>query len=191
MRSLSFLKRTALLLASALCAQSASAAFHLWNIRELYTNSNGTLQYIEFFTTFGNQQFVGGQQISITPSGGGAANTFTIPSNLPGDSTNHAFIIGTAGLVAAGGPVPDFIIPNGFLFAGGGSISFFGSNSGAYTALPTNGTLSYNFPSGTTGTNSPQNFAGAVGAVPEPTTWAILMAAGGLGVARLLRRRQS
>ncbi|MBS0659062.1 MAG: PEP-CTERM sorting domain-containing protein [Verrucomicrobia bacterium] len=188
MRSLS-LKFLAAGLASVLCAGSASAAFHLWNIRELYTNASGTLQYIEFFTTFGSQQFVSGQQISIT--NGVTTNSFTIPSNLPGDSANHAFIIGTAGLQAAGGPIPDFIIPNNFLFAGGGTITFFGSNGGSYSALPTNGTQSYSYPSGTVGTNSPQNFAGAVGVVPEPTTWAFLLAAGGLATARLLRRRSA
>lgn len=176
-------------LASLVLVGSAPAAFHLWNIRELYTNASGTVQFIEFFTSAGNQQFVGGQQISVT--NGVSTNMFTIPADLPGDSTNHAFIIGTAGLQAAGGPVPDFIIPNSFLFAGGGTISFFGSNSGAYTALPTNGTQSYSFPSGTLATNSPQNFSGATGVVPEPTTWAFLLAAGGLAAARLVRRRSA
>lgn len=176
-------------LASALCATSAPAAFHLWNIRELYTNSSGTVQFIEFFTTFGSQQFTNGQQISVTNLAGTQTNTFTLTSDLPGDSTNHAFIIGTAGLQAAGGPVPNFIIPNNFLFAGGGTISFFGSNGGSYGALPTNGTQSYTYPSGTLATATPQNFAGQVGSVPEPNTVA-LMALGAAGMAGLLWRRR-
>ena len=69
----------------------------------------------------------------------GTTNTFTIPSNLPSDSKNHTCLFGTTGLQAAGGPTPDYTIPNGFLFTSGGTISFFGQNGGVYTALPTDG----------------------------------------------------
>src|SRR5437763_1705309 len=85
------------------------AAFHLWQIREIYSNASGSLQFVELFCPFSSQTFVGGQQISV--SGGG---TFTIPSNLSGDSLNHALLFGTSGIHAAGAPTPDFIIGNNF-----------------------------------------------------------------------------
>src|SRR5258706_1607080 len=105
--------------AAAITAAPAQAAYHLWNIREAYSDASGALQFIEFFDSnpFGGQQFVGGQVINVLNSGGTQSHTFTVPSNLPGDSKNHAFLIGTAGFSSAGGPAPHFFIPHGFLFS--------------------------------------------------------------------------
>jgi len=165
----------------------AKAAFHLWNLNEIYTNNTGTLQFIELQTPFGSQQFVGGMQIQVTNLANTVTNTFTIPVNLPGDTTDHSFLIGTAGVQAAGAPAPDYIMPNGFLFAAGGTISFFGANSGPYSALPTNGTLSRTWGGGDA-INSPKNFAGQTGQiVPGPGTSA-LVAVGGMFLARRRRR---
>jgi hypothetical protein len=176
--------------AAAMTTSPAPAAFHLWNIREIYTDASGELQFIEFFTASSSQQFVGGRSITVTPAGGGTPNVFTIPSNLPGDSANHAFLIATSDANAAGAPTPDYVLPNNFLFAGGGTISFFGANSGSYTALPTDGVRSRLWGNGDV-VNSPQNFAGASGfVVPEPATWA-LFGLGGLGLCFLLRRRSA
>jgi autotransporter-associated beta strand protein len=150
-------------------APKAHAAFHLWNISELYTNSSGTLQFIELSTTASGQNFVGGQQIHIS-FGGQTQTPFTVPSNLSTstDTSNKEFLIGTAGIQAAGAPAPDFVMPNGFLFLGGGTISFFGANSGNYTALPTDGTMARLFGVGSNVVNNPQNFAGQTGQIVIP-----------------------
>src|SRR5262245_37537909 len=113
--------RGLLVWAAVFCAMSATAPRanalqHLWNLQEIYTNSSGTLQFIEMHTPFPSQQFVGGFQISVTNLSSTQTNTFTIPGDLPGDTLNHHFLLGTAGILAAGGPAPDFIIPNNFLF---------------------------------------------------------------------------
>jgi len=39
---------------------------------------------------------------------------------------NHALLLGTSGIHAAGAPTPDYIIPSSFLFSAGGTINFFG-----------------------------------------------------------------
>jgi hypothetical protein len=175
-----------------LSATSTKAAFHLWQLRELYSDSTGSLQFIELFTANGSQQFVGGQQISVSNIGNTLTNTFTIPANLLSDSTNKSFLLGTAGLQAAGGPTPDYIIPSNFLFTGGGSIAFFGTNSGAYTALPTNGTASRIWGGSTNNaSNSPTNFAGQIGSVvPEPSSF-YLAALAIAGFCCMSRRRKA
>lgn len=191
-RSLS-IAREIKLIACAVClatvsATPAKAAFHFWNLNEIYTNSSGTLQFIEFSTTFGGQQFVTGQQITIHNIGDTIQNTFTIPSNLPSDSTNKKFLLGTAGLAAAGGPTPDYIIPSNFLFSAGGSITFFGANPGSYSALPTDGFLSRTWGGGNA-LNSPTNFAGQSSPVPEPTTMILTpLAAGAMYLVKRRRR---
>jgi hypothetical protein len=176
--------------AIAMAPSPAQAAFHLWNIRELYSDSSGNLQFIELFDTSGFQNFVGGQQVSVTS--GGSTHVFTIPGgSLPGNTLNHALLIGTSGIQGAGGPMPDYIMPSGFLFTGGASITFFGANSGPYSALPTDGAHSRVFGTLTDALDSPQNFAGQIGAinVPEPSTVGLL-ALGGAGIlVGLLRRK--
>src|SRR5258706_3074976 len=163
------LVRVLLGFAIALAALPAQAAFHLWTIREIYTDGSGLYQFLEFFTSQSSQQFVGGQQIQVVNVEGTQTHTFTIPSNLPGDTFNHAFLIGTAGLQAAGAPAPDFIIPNNFLFSAGGAINFFGANVGPYSALPTDGVQSRTWGDGHA-PNTPPNFPGQTCfvVVPDP-----------------------
>ena len=145
-------------------ATPAQAAFHLWNICEVYTDASGSLQFIEFFTTFGFQQSVGAQTIFVTNAANTVTHSFTIPAHLPSDSASHAFLIGTAGITNFGAPTPNYIIPTNFFFNDGGRIKFFGANSGPYTALPTDGSLSRTWAGGNA-VNTPQNFAGTVGQI--------------------------
>ncbi len=155
-------------------ATPAHAAFHLWFLSEVYTNASGTLQFIELTTTQNNQQFISGQSISVSNIGNSLTNTYNITLNSGSPTANHKLLFGTAGLTAAGGPTPDYIIPNGFLFSAGGSISYFGEGTGSYaplsySALPTDGYLSRTWGGGNA-LNSPTNFAGATSPVPEPAT---------------------
>src|SRR5262245_1873466 len=159
----------AVVCASGLITPQARGAFHLWKLQEIYTDSSGTLQFIEMFENLGGGEiFVGGMQIQVQNVGNTQTHTFNLPpGDLDGSTFNHALLFGTAGLQAAGGPAPDYIIPNDFLFPEGGTISFFGANSGPYSALPTNGSLSRTWTGGDA-LNSPQNFAGQSGTVSPP-----------------------
>lgn len=177
-------------LAGAMATPSARATFHLWAINEIYTNNTGTLQFIELRDTFGGQNNIGGRQIDVTNLANTITNSFSIPfgDTLPGNTLNRSLLFGTAGLQAAGGPAPDYIIPDSFLFSAGGTINFFGINSGGYTALPTDGFLSRNWGNGANGLNSPTNYAGQTGSVPNPGVLALAAAGGVLGLGSRRRR---
>ena len=139
-------------------ADIARAAFHLWQVNEVFSNADGTVQFIELVALAGGQQFLAGH--AITSSQGATTNSFTFPSNLPGDTAGKTFLIGTNGFAALGQVAPDYVVPNGFLFTSNGSVSFAGVDTVSWTALPVDGTLSINR-SGTTAVKSPSGFAGS------------------------------
>jgi Domain of unknown function (DUF4214) len=138
----------------------ASAGFHLWNFNEVYTNADGTIQFIELTTGFGFQQFV--SLHTLTATSGVTTHTYNVMTDLPSDSTNKRFLFGTAAFAALNVATPDFIIPNNFLFPGGGTLNWAGFDSWTYGPLSTDGDTSLNR-SGVTGPNSPTNFAGTTG----------------------------
>lgn len=141
-----------------LFAQSANASFHLWQIAEIYSSADGTVQYIELTTSASGQQFVGGHQ--VTASQNGTTHSFTLPANLPGDSSNHKFLIGTQGFASLGVVAPDYVVPNGFLFQPNGSVDFAGVDVVTYDALPSNGVSALDR-AGNIVVNAPTNFGGA------------------------------
>ena len=143
-------------------AGSARATFHLWQLNEIYSNADGTVQFIELITSAGGQQFLAGH--SITSAQGATTLSFTFPSDLPGDSAGRTFLIGTTGFAALGLVTPDYIVPNGFLFTTNGSVNFAGVDSVSWTALPVDGVMSIDR-FGAMAVNSPKNFAGATGSV--------------------------
>lgn len=189
-----YVRRARLIFASVSAAMllptAAHAAFHAWQIRELYTNLDGSTQFIELFTTAGSQQFTNGQIIQVTEQATGTTHTFMFPSNTPDPTDNHAILIATSDFVSLGGPTPDFILPMEFLFSGASTMEFVGTIQGpfSYSGLPTDGINSLAIPGMTTQTNNPENYKGAMGSVPEPAAWSML-AVGGLVLCFLLRRR--
>ncbi|QJR11375.1 hypothetical protein DSM104443_02450 [Usitatibacter rugosus] len=141
----------------------ASAAFHLFRINEVYTNNNGTVQFVELTALAGGQQFTSGHTLTITPAGGGAAVVCNSAPNLPGDTSGKKMLFGTAGVQARFGVTPDYICPNSFVAPAGGTINWGeGSDTLVYPALPVDGATSLNT-SGVTFVSraaTPQSFAG-------------------------------
>lgn len=158
--------RILILLGSALFAQSASATFHLWTLSELYSNASGTVQYIELSTFSSGQEFLSGH--AITASQGTTTHTFNFPTDLPGDTAGHKFLIGTQGFADLGIVTPDYVVPNGFLFQTNGIVNFAGVDSVSYGALPVDGVNAMDR-SGARVVNAPTNFAGATGTIPAAT----------------------
>jgi serralysin len=138
-------------------------AFHLWTISEVYSNTDGSVQFIELFTTASSETEIAGHAISFTPTGGSTA-TYVVPSGLTSSTTDKSLLFATEGFAALGLVTPDYIIPDGFLSVAGGTLNVFSVDSLTFSSLPTDGTNSLNG-SGVAGINSPTNFAGATGMI--------------------------
>ncbi len=145
-------------------------AFHSYDINELYSNADGTIQFIELVVSNNQgESFFNGIKISVIQSGTGTTNTYTFPSNLPSNASGaKSVLIATQGFADQGGVLPDFIVPSGFLFVGGGTVKFgWTSNINnpadeiAYTALPIDGTSLH----------QPANFWGTTGGADNITGW--------------------
>jgi hypothetical protein len=158
-----FLRRTLTIFLLWAAAFPAAATFHLWSMVELYSSADGSVQFLEFTTSASGQQFLNGHTLKSVS--GAVTHNFTFNSDLPGDTAGHRFLVGTAGYAALSGvPAPDYIVPNGFFFPGGGTITF-GEGANVWTHGPTpapNLSLNRN---GSTAVNSPRNFAGQTGVI--------------------------
>lgn len=149
------------------------AGAHTWRFSELFTNSSGTVQFVELRCISGSgENFVGGLQITT------GTNTFTFPGNLAGSTLNKRVLLGTAAFAALpGAPTPDYTIPASF-FAPGGGFTIRYNPAGGYDTnaislgqIPTDGILSLKLSGGNPDTfisnepNDPQNFNGGTGSV--------------------------
>ncbi len=145
------------------------AASHSWDIVEVFSNSDGTIQFIELRECCGMANETGLLNKNDVSNATGKTLVFT--ANLPPDSTAFAhLLLGTAAYDALpNSPTPDYIIvPNFFStvaepFPG---IEYWTYDDFIFLAgeLPTNGKDSLDA-SGGTGPNSPTNFHGVSGNV--------------------------
>ena len=179
-------------LAVVLVATPARATFHFWQFAELFSNADGSVQFVELRNDADFEHFTMFQQIHSKNVGATITNVFSFPSNLPSsDTANTRLLLATPGFAAVAGVTPDFEIPAGFLFTAGGSIEFLNTVWGPlnYGPLPMDGVTSL-LADGTPALNSPTNFAGETGTiVPEPATAGILAAI--FSVALMGRRRSA
>ena len=150
-------------------ASAANAGHHQWIISELYSNADGTVQFVELVGTANNEQFINGFTV----------NTFgTIPTSVPigpnlpdGNTLDRYLLIGTAGYAtlaaAQSAPAPDRVLPDNFLQIAADTVRYAGipATDVVYTNLPTDGidSLDLENPSGTV--NTPENSFGATGSI--------------------------
>ncbi len=163
-------RRIGVLLSSAVLAAlavPAQASFHLWKINEVYSNADGSVQFVEMVDASSGENFVGGHILhSHNPSNSAVRATFTVPSNLPlgAETAGKSLLFATAGFAAVAGVTPDFTLPDAFMNPLGGSVDWTGVDSftfGAFSADTSKATQR----NGAIATATPKNFAGVVGAL--------------------------
>jgi hypothetical protein len=156
----------------ALSAPVAQAAFHMFRIDQLYSNADGTVQFVVLRESSGSDGEGLWAGKTLRMSGPSGTATYTFASNLPSDTALQRVLVATPGFAALGLVTPDFVMPAGFLSINGGTLNYAGVHSVTYSSLPTDGTnaLSAN---GAIVANRATNFAGAsasVGAAPAVAT---------------------
>lgn len=170
------MKRTlALLLALtfAACVAPAQAMFHLFRIDQVYSNADGTVQYVVMREVTGTdgESFWQGNLLTTTGAASGMQQ-FQFPSNLPSQSTaSRSVLIATSGFAALGLVAPDYTVPDHFLPTAGGTLNYAsGVDQITLPALPSDGATAIDR-NGTRVPATPKNFAGATAtltAAPPP-----------------------
>ena len=152
--------------AMALAAAAAWASFHTFAIDQVYSNADGTVQYVVLRETAGNngQNAWSGHTFSSTHAG--VTKSITFPTNLPGTATaNQRVLIATQGMAALGFIVPDYTMPDGFLATDGATLNYAGVDTFTYASLPTDGVGAINR-TGAVISNLATNFSGIAASLP-------------------------
>lgn len=163
-------------------APAALAGVHTWDVNEVFSNADGTIQFVELREANGtaNETGVGNGSLSSTQQ-----TAFSFGQGaVAAPTSNKFYLVATQSFAdLPGAPVPDVIIPAGkipFFATTGSTVSFGAIDSWAFGAVPTNGTDSLSRLTGV-GPNSPTNYAGDTGSVdasPPPSP----VPSGSLGV---------
>lgn len=147
-----------------------NANFHLWQINEIFTCADGSVQFVEMVTNIAGQNVLANHELRAT--GGIQTRSFFFPQNMPSYTTppDKYLLIATSGFVGLpGGVTPDYIMTSSLIFTNGaaGSVALIGATPALnYSAgqLPLDGVNSLSV-GGVVGTNSPKNFAGQQGSI--------------------------
>jgi hypothetical protein len=194
----------ALLLTAALIVGpiAASAGIHTWRVREVFSNADGTIQFVELYEAFGlnNETGVGNGTVSSNSNSHGIGNGAVAPP-----TGGKSYLLATPDFVGLpGAPTPDEVFPAGmvpFFTAAGDTVSFVGFDAWATGAVPTDGIQSRDRVNGLQ-TNSPKNYAGTEGSIdvsgggdpevpmlPLPMVAFTILLVMGVGVGYLMTRR--
>lgn len=154
-------------------ASAASAGIHTWDVNEVFSNADGSIQFVELW-----ESEAGSGEINVG-NGSISSNTQNFAfgqGQVVGPTTNKYYLLATAGFAALpGAPAPDAIIPAGslpFFNTAGDTVSFAVYDDWTFGTVPTNGTDALDRVSGV-GPNSPTNYAGVTGSVnasPPPAS---------------------
>lgn len=158
----------AVALISAGASRIALAGFDQWQISEIFSSADGSIQFVELSTNAADQGDLSGQSI-VASTAAGSQKVFTFPANLAGSTVEKRVLLATPAFTALTGLAPDYVLAAGFVATGGGTVNFAGVASVTYQPgqLPLNGVQSL---SGSllAATASPTNFSGLAATLVAP-----------------------
>ncbi len=147
---MAFPHRSLAAIAAALVSLAVHASYHTYQIDELYSNADGTVQYVILHEASGmnGQNLLAGH--TLTAMHGAQMKSFAFTRDLPGEMCGYyscmpgptagtRVLIATDGFTALGLVTPDYVVPNGFLPVDGGTVNYAGADTLTFAALPTDG----------------------------------------------------
>jgi hypothetical protein len=167
--------RLANLVAILLTAPAAAlAGIHTWDVAEVFSNADGTIQFVEFVDAG-----ISGTEINIGSSGSTSSNAKSFGwsgSNVAPPTNGKRFLVGSQTFQnLTGAPPVDRTMPLTFnsnpilpffFQPASDTVNFIAYDSCPFTAIPTNGVGSFNCETNVNQTtNSPTNYAGTPGSV--------------------------
>lgn len=120
---------------------SAATAPTSWYICEIYSNGDGSSQFIQLC---GSEESFARNVLGRTliASAGATTHSFVFPTVNPNPTywdDSHRLLVGTRGFADLNLIKPDFVVPNGFLPVPSGSISISNYDVVSYAGLPADG----------------------------------------------------
>ncbi len=174
---------TLFLITVALGTQTAEATFHYWRINEVYSNADGSVQYVDMklSNSIDDERHLLGHDLVST------AKKLIFDHDLAKrPSKNQHFLVATPGFAGIAGVTPDFTFPASFISQLGDTLVLAGIDSLTFGPLPNDGKSAL-ARDGSIVIPRPTNFAGQVGIVTEPASWRLLLA--GVVAVAVTRRR--
>src|SRR4029453_13673349 len=177
---------------------AAHARFHFWDVNEVFSNADGTVQFVEFTTASGFQDLIGTHAAEFRQNGSGIGSAPFGTDLFTTDTGGHLLLIATPDFQAAAGIEPDYLMPASSIpVATVDAVRMSGAATTEldFTAgtLPLDGTNSLTHTGGIPAA-TPTNFLGETGTiVPEPAAsglGAVVLGTLGLVVSRGAARRR-
>jgi hypothetical protein len=144
----------------------AIAGIHTWDVSEVFSNADGTIQFVELVEANGGNAEGGVGNGTISTN----AKSFSWANGAVTNTANKKYLVATQSFAnLTGAPTPDAIITTDklpFFFAtSGDSVDFVIYDTCTFGAIPTNGKDSFDCVPNTTAVNSPTNYAGTTASV--------------------------
>jgi hypothetical protein len=139
-------------------APAALSSHHGFRISEVFSNGDGTLQFIEITSNADGHNRVNCCNVVAGNAATGVDTAFKPPRPLPSTSTKgKSMLFATAAFEATHAIKPDYIIPDNFLTTASGDVFY--NDTVNWNSLPTDGANSLK-PGGVISIATPRNFAG-------------------------------
>ena len=165
------LRALCLAAATVLVSSVATAFFHTWEVEQVFSNADGSVQFVVMTTNTNGENFSSGVTFTSKDSGDNQKQ-ITFSKNLPSGATaGKKLLIATQSFAALGLVTPDFLIPDQFIPTGKGSVGDpFSVLAWGGSELPTDGVNALflkNFVKSVS-VNRATNFAGQSASVSLP-----------------------
>ena len=103
---------------------AALASHHSFYSHDLYSNADGTVQYVELISDADGHGVVSCCNVVATNTATGVTRIYGPINNFPSNTNSRSVLMGTATVEAAFGMQPDFILPDGFITTTAGSVRY-------------------------------------------------------------------